>query len=414
MPKTPLGFFLYSILSNLSLPVALPYVVAKTSGGKEVGKNLLSRLGVLPGLESATIWIHSSSVGESRISLRLSKELEKEEKTFILATTMTQTGQSILTKGGMKTTGFLPLDADLILLPLFRKARKLRTLILVEGEVWPNLIKWAKRRGKNVVIVNGRMTEKSLKAYRRIKKLLNPFSLVDLVLARTERDRLAFEDLGVRESIAVGNIKLDLASERKNPISRKGLGIPEDVPLVVVGSMREGEEGLFAGFIEAVRAKLGNVFFIVAPRHPERMNRGPFEKFNPSYRSKGITHPESSVLILDTMGELSRVYPLADVALVGGSFLPYGGHNIVEPISMGIPTVFGPNMDNFLDESRMFSEKNGGIMVKSVEEAIETVTELLKNEDMRSDMAKRGLDQLKKHRGSLKRTLEILRSKGYI
>ncbi len=390
----------------------LSYILLKSWKKEYFKVNILSRLGIIEASD-LEYWIHGASLGESKITVLLSKKMPKNAK--ILTTSMTLTGYEMLKKELKEdrfTVRFIPLDVDVILKRLFSTTKDLKTLILVESEIWPNLINYAKAYGKNIVIVNGRMTEKAYINYKRLSLFKETFKLIDLVLARTEEDKNRFKNLGVKEVFVTGNIKFDM-NHNIARIDKGKLGVPDKSPVFTLGSIREGEEAIIAEVISEVKRKIKNVFFIVAPRHPRKFNLDPFKNLKISLRSKGSSH-QCDVLVLDTLGELVNYFSISDIAFVGGSILPYGGHNILEPISMGIPTLFGPYMENFSEEARIFKDGKGGVMVRDPKELVDWSVRLLKNENLRNEISQRGLKELRKHKGALDRTLKILEGKGYI
>ncbi len=405
-----IGWIFYTVLSNLALPFCLPYLFLKD--GNKLKTSLPQRIGLLPET-SADVWIHGSSVGETKVSLAISDEIRKKGLK-VLVTSMTKTAMEILEKSRNHNflASFVPVDATITVSWFYRRLKGLKSLIIVEGDIWPNMIRWGKKRKIKVAVINGRMTPESFKRYAKIKKILNPFALIDLVLARTDEDAEMFRELGAKEVIKVGNIKFDIEA-KGTKISRKELGISENTPVIVFGSIREGEEIIFSEIIRNLRNKLKSVLFILAPRHPERFDPEPFTGLGLSYRTSD-QKPKNDIFVLDTLGELTDFYGLADVAVVGGSFLPYGGHNILEPISMGVPTLYGPHINNFKEEGEIFSRGRGGLMVKSPKEVSDWILKILSDNKLKEDMRQKGLLELKKNRGAIKKTLEILNLKGYI
>ena len=390
--------FFYKLITFILFPFHLSFLLWRTRKAPFM-ENVKYRLGFLD--FPVKIWIHGSSVGESRISLKLSRAIPHPT----LVTCMTDTAYQFL-EDKVEHLALIPMDNPFTISNAFRRMKYLKTLILIETEIWPCLVAKAKELRKSVVVVNGRISDKSFGRYKRYGIFREVFPLLDLVIARSSEDAERFKELGVKKVVVGGNIKFDMEGEKS---SREELGIPRDKTVVTFGSVREGEEELVVRTMERLR---GKAFFIVAPRHPERFRKSLFERFKPTFRSSGEA-PKGDVLIVDTLGELSKFYSVSDVAVVCGSFLPYGGHNILEPISCGVPTIYGPHMENFKEEASIFRDECGAVSV-SPDELPKVLEKFIEDKSYRKDVSEKGKKLLLSNRGALSRTVEILKEKGFI
>jgi 3-deoxy-D-manno-octulosonic-acid transferase len=245
--------------------------------------------------------------------------------------------------------------------------------VLAESEFWPNLLREAQRQSAAVILANGRMSDRSFRRYRALKRLARRlWPYIDLFLVQSERDKARFEELGVPPARlhVTGNLKSEIQLREWTPTGlsrmKKEIGLPRRGKVIVAGSTREGEEALLLkGFSEG-RQKSKDCFLILAPRHPGRVDE--VKKLCRSagwiVRRRTRLRPGQSwdILILDTMGELAHFYALCDAAFVGGSLVPWGGHNILEPAYYGKPVFFGPYMHNFAFLAETFV-KSGGARV---------------------------------------------------
>jgi len=314
----------------------------------------------LPDLPTGCLWLHAVSVGEVEIARRLVRELEAEGSEFpVLVTATTATGLDLArrTMGDAVSVIPCPLDLPGALGRVFDAARP-RALVVVETELWPEMLHQAGRRGVPTAVVNARLSDSSFRSYRRVRLLLEPLlEPMNLVLARSQSDADRFAALGVPlETIrTAGNIKYDLEPD-SSPLSwidavRSAAG---GRPIIVAGSTMEGEEAVVLDAVARLEAGGRPVFLILAPRHPERFEavadlvagRG----FRLTRRSPGEPPTgKTSVFLLDTIGELARAYKTAAVGFVGGSLAPTGGHNPLEPAVWGVPVLSGSHVHNFTE-----------------------------------------------------------------
>lgn len=348
------SLWLYRALLHGALPLAAPVLLARDRATGKARPPLGSRFGRhLPPVAPGGLWLHAVSVGEVEIARRLLAELAgRAPGTPVLLTATTATGLALArrTASAMAAVHPSPLDLPGPVGRVLDHARP-RAVVVVETELWPELLHQARRRGVRTAVVNGRLSPGSFARYRRVRRVLGRLlAPLDLVLAREPVDGERFVALGVPgERVRVtGNVKYDLRPS-PDPLEWADLArrLAAGRPIVVAGSTMEGEE---PAVLDAVPAQ--DAFLLLAPRHPERFEpvaaelaaRGlPFAR-----RSRLPTAPESAdALLLDTIGELGRAYALAAFAFVGGSLAPTGGHNPLEPAVWRVPVLTGPHLHNF-------------------------------------------------------------------
>ncbi len=355
---------LYSLGLLAAIILASPYWLLRMVWSGRYRDGIGQRLGTVPQAlrefvgHRRTIWIHAVSVGEVIAASRLIELLDTIDPNFpVVISTTTRTGQKLAQQRfGDTRVFYYPLDFAWIVRRYLRALRP-RILVLMESELWPRMIVEAHRANIPVVVVNGRVSDRSLPRYRALQRLWRPFlRKLTRVLAQTEQDRKRFIAIGVPTAIVetAGNLKYDVRTVGESKITRElRTHLPPDAKIIVAGSTLDGEENsLFEAFRELL-AQSPQLILILAPRHPERF-RAVEEMIRQSQllcirRSSWTTQPipPGSIFLLDSIGELASVYSLASVAFVGGSLIPAGGHNPLEPAQFSIPILMGPYTENF-------------------------------------------------------------------
>jgi 3-deoxy-D-manno-octulosonic-acid transferase len=293
-----------------------------------------------------------------------------------------------------------------------------RLFVLVETDAWPNLLDRLRRRGVPLVLVNGRLSPGSYRLWRRLggiaRRMWGRFDLC-LMQSAIDADRVRGLGLDPRKTMTVGNVKYDRAwPEAVDPAALRGdLGLPADVPVVVAGSTHHGEERIVLDAFLELRRRLPRVRLILAPRQPERFDEaaGLVAKAGLSLARRSAGGREADVILLDTMGELARVYAVADAAFVGGS-LAYergvGGHNLLEPAVFGAPVLFGPNMKNFPEMRREFLQAKAGLEVTDAPGLAGALERLLTEPDFRAAVGRAAAAVAARHRGATALTVTRL------
>jgi len=339
------------------------------------------------------IWIHAVSVGEVHAAKGVIAHLAHmlPDVPVVLSTT-TDTGQAMAATAGAQAHFYCPLDLPWAVAPFLDTLRP-RAVVLIETEIWPNLLNASTRRGIPVALVNARLSASSHRGYRRLGRTWRRVvAQLSVVCARTEREAARFRDLGVAAEhvYTTGNLKAD-ASVLTSPVHirqelAEQLGLNGDAPLLAAGCTMPGEEELVIEAFRAARANAPSTRLLIAPRHPER-----FDQVAAMISSSGLEcrrrsgggAVDADVLLLDSIGELPAAYGLAIASFVGGSLVPGGGHNLLEPAIYGQPVIFGPYMHNFADLADDMLEAGGGIQVRGANDLADTWSQMLSNDTQR-------------------------------
>ncbi len=365
------------------------------------------------------IWFHAVSVGESEAAFPLIRAVSKRfPEVPILVTTTTPTGSARVKAVLADNVAHVYLPYDLPdAVARFLDHFHPRLAVVMETEIWPNLFHACAVRGIPVSIVNARLSERSAKAYARIGGFTREtLSAVGLVAAQTEADANRFLGLGAkREAVTVtGNIKYDL--ELPKGYFQQALVLRETLfgkrPVWIAASTHEGEEALVLRGFATLRAQHPELLLVLVPRHPPRFDKVAdlclAEGLKLSRRSLGENAVNADVFLLDTLGELRLFYAASDIAFVGGSLVPVGGHNVLEPALAGLPVVFGTHMFNFEEAARRLIGAGGATEVGDANELAKRVGELLQEPGRRAHMGECGRLFVEAGRGALGRVDEAL------
>ncbi len=366
--------FLYNSLLFLLGLCALPKMFRrKTRSG--LGQRLGRGLPDLPNKQGKVVWIHAVSVGETRAAAPLFHKMRAElpEATFIVSS-VTETGHHEAKRSLSQANAhfFLPLDFSWIMHKVVHKYKP-DLLLLVEGDFWYHLMQETKKRGGRVVLVNGKLSERSFKRFAYVKRFAKRlFSQLDLLCVQSERFKERFLQLGVRNVIVTGNLKLDISPPclvDKEYWQQELTIFPGD-RVLVIGSTHHPEEELLLETLTPVLECIPELKILLVPRHPERF--ASVAKSLERFQNKRI-------ILVDRMGLLSTCYQLAELAIVGGSFTDrIGGHNVFEPIACGTPVLFGPHMHAQRDLAELVLQGGAGKQV-TLQELPHAVIELLEN-----------------------------------
>jgi 3-deoxy-D-manno-octulosonic-acid transferase len=362
------------------------------------------------------LWIHAVSVGETLAARGIVERLRREFPHIpIIFSTMTDTGQQTAMREfkGI-TVVYMPFDIGFILKRLFRRLN-IALFITVETEFWPNTFYILRRLGIPLIVVNARLSEKSFKGYKKVRFFMRDvLASVSAFCAGSPYDAERLKALGVPEGRIqiTGNLKFDMP-----PPEPLNLTFKNDLNkcIIVIGSTHPGEEGLILQALNNLIMS-GKIYIVLAPRHPQR-----FKEVEEVLRRRGIrfvkrseidVHKivdlrEKDLMLLDTLGELSSFYSIADIAIVGGSFVPVGGHNLLEPAYWSKPVICGKHMDNFpLVEE--FLREGAALMVEEGQ-IEEVVSELINSPKKRADLGQRAKEIYERNRGALERTISVIK-----
>ena len=367
------------------------------------------------------LWVHAVSVGEVRAAAPLILRLIKEKPGInILLTTTTPTGSAMVGQMLQDKVAhcYFPYDLNWAM-KRFVAAVKARVVLVMETEIWPNMIAAVNASGATLVYTNVRLSERSYAGYAKFPKFVKQtLSQVDSFAVQGKADRKHLELLGVAsDKIAeTGSIKFDVnvapSLRESAEVMRRQLG--QDRLIWIAGSTRDGEESKLLAAYKELKQQFPSLLLILVPRHPERFDYMARKIQRRDLRCVRRTEnlPELSadvdVYLGDTMGELSLMYACSDVAFVGGSLEPLGGQNILEPCALGVPVVFGPHMFNFPDISRWTIKEGAGKMVQDAEELIDVLSELLSNPSLRDEMGNKGMAFIDAHRGALEKNYDLI------
>ena len=420
-------YFLYSAALAVAMLLGLPYWLWQMVRRGKYRAGLRERLGEVParfttpsGASSSTIWVHAVSVGEVVAVGGLVKNLQQLfPQHRVLISTTTDTGQKMAaSRYGEENVFYFPLDFALAIRP-YLKALRPSLVIIAETEVWPNFLRLARQSGARVAIVNARISDRSWAGYRRWRSFL-PRILrnVDLFLAQSEEDQHRLVDIGAppeRVQVA-GNLKYDApVPEPAASVSslHHALQKSESGPVLVCGSTVEDEEPLLLRAFTNVLASHPRAVMVLAPRHPERFAEVArlLEQLTARFWRRSLWDGDAisgGVLLLDSIGELASVYALGDIAFVGGSLVPRGGHNILEPAQHGVAIVVGNHTENFRDIVELF-KRRGAVRVATPAELPLVFLELIENEAERRAMGRKAKETLRAQQGATARTLEALK-----
>lgn len=417
---------LYDLIWLVAAVFGLPWLIMRSYARPGFGAMVLGRLGKgLKPLGQSTskkrVVIHGVSVGEVKGATSIVRELERTRPDLeVVISTSTETGFAIATDlfPDHEIVRF-PIDLSFVCARFFRNVVP-STVILIELEIWPNFLREANRLGIPVAVVNGRITKKSHKSYRIFKGLLPQFNRISLFCSQGPEYTKRFLSLFVHPGrvMETGNIKAD--GLKIGPVDPSKeltqlLGNPNPGSLTfVAGSTHPPEEKYVA---EAWLAGLPGSRLIIVPRHPKRMTEilknlaelGIEPQLLSELRA-GQVPDATRPAIVDTIGELERVFGLADIAFVGGSLIPHGGQNMLEPAAQGRPVLTGPNLENFTQEARILTRAEAVRIVADTAELTTALAELGADGELRARMGAAGMEATRSQQGAAGLTLRALQA----
>ncbi|MBU1083799.1 MAG: 3-deoxy-D-manno-octulosonic acid transferase [Candidatus Omnitrophota bacterium] len=415
---------LYDIFFIIFSLAYVPYLLLK---GKW-HRGFFQKMGFLPKRTETSerpVWIHAVSVGEAIVAVKLARRIKNIRRDIpIVISTTTPTGNSIVRGTGADSADmvfYYPMDISFVVRKVVRFINP-RLYIMVETELWPNMLEELSARKIPVVMVNGRLSDASFRNYRMIGPIVKRIlSKVDRFSMQTPSDASRIGMLGaLRQNVFVsGNMKFEekVQGIGSLSISRDRVFIDKGDTVVIAGSTHHPEEKIVLGIYAKLKKKKENVKLILAPRHIGRK-----KKVSGYIREQGLTYrylsdilnrgetagPGCDVLIVDTIGHLKDLYALGDIIFVGGSIAKRGGQNPIEPAVWGKAIIFGPHMYNFKEVSRIFLEKGAAVRVRNAKELENAVNDLLNNEDKRKDMSENAREAVLDNQGAAERTMDLV------
>ncbi|MEW8505630.1 MAG: lipid IV(A) 3-deoxy-D-manno-octulosonic acid transferase [Candidatus Thiodiazotropha sp.] len=412
---------LYTLIFTLLIPAYLLRLYWRGFKAPSYRKRWLERFGIFQApVEHNGIWVHAVSVGEVQaIAQLVGRLLDRYPDMPLLITTTTPTGADRVKAlfGNEVTHRYAPIDLPWVA-RRFLEAFQPRLLILVETEIWPNLINCAKLEGVPTLLANARLSVRSARGYHRVAGLTREaLRNLTLIAPHAEADAERFHTLGARpEKIEVtGSIKFDVhlpgsLLERVDVLRREWGG---QRPVWIAASTHEGEDELILEAHAAIRQSLPDALLVLVPRHPER-----FERVGQLAEEAGFIlvrrtqqlpcEKDTAVFLGDTMGELTLFLGASDVAFIGGSLVPHGGHNILEATAQGVAVVFGPHMFNFSEISELFLQRQAAAQVDSVDALADQVGRWLSDASERSRIGEAGRELVEQNRGALDRLTRLV------
>lgn len=443
-------YFLYSLLMAAAVLLASPFLILSGLRNGKYLHNIAERFGKLPpavrSMKPGCIWLHAVSVGEALAAAPLARRLKSEFPGHpLLISTTTATGQKIARERLDFADGifYFPFDWAWVVRRVLR-AVKPACIIIMETEIWPNFMRESRRAGVPVVFANGRISDRS---FHRHERALSAFGFflrgfykrvlahAALFLMQSETDAGRIRAMGAppERVVVAGNIKYDSPLPKESPLETwlaDAVARKSRRPLIVAGSVTASEEPLVLIAFGVLQGQMRDSLLVLAPRKPERFDAAAqhIEESQRGYlrRSKisvGSAAPPGSnsndaslltenvsVILLDTIGELAGLYRVADAVFIGGSLVPAGGHNILEPAGFGRPPLFGPSMENFQEIASAFLARGAGRRVESPEDLGVAWIELMQNDELRNRMGKAARALVEENRGATERTLKHIKT----
>ncbi len=418
---------MYNIFSAIALLLYLPFLLLK-KGPEDKNNFLRERLGISH-YTKTDIWVHAVSVGEVIACVPFLKRLKKEfpGKRIVLSTT-TYTGQKVARERFPEADRvmYIPCDTGLCVSRVVNSLKP-EIFITIETELWPALFRTLKKSGSKIIILNGRISNKSFKGYKRLGFLMkNLLSYVDFfyMQGKTDAERIMAIGADKYKVDVMGNFKFDISFNVSNSLrwleNIKGR-------ILLAASTHKGEEEIILDAYETTKQNYPDLKLILAPRHPERFNEVDdiLRKRNLNFIRRTMISQQSAVsnqqsdagaqhaapfdiILLDTIGELSMVFSKATIAFIGGSLVPLGGHNILEPAYWAKPIIFGPYMDNFAIAGE-FLLRSAALQVKDAGDIAISVKELLDNHKKAAKMGQNAKTIIEENAGAVKKAIELVR-----
>ena len=423
-------FVLYNILQLVFLPVLLPFITLFILCSSKYRDRIPARLGLglaqkisrqgVPkaGASFQTIWLHALSVGEVTSAVPLVAGLRKSyPDSRIIISVTTRTGKRVA-DNLLKSLADHIIDGPLDLLPVvcrFVKYLQPDLFILIETDLWPNTLLYLKKQNIPTILVNGRVSQKSMDGYRRMHFFFDPmFQSFSFLCMQTKRDRNNMEDIGLPPAKlkTLGNLKFDTAAGKANPALMSPADLlPEDRILFICGSTHPEEEKVLINCYNEVKKTHPELFLIIAPRDTSRsaeiQSLAADHDLTTILRSDNIS-VSADILILDTIGELIHFYALSNIGFVGGSLVKKGGHNPIEPATMGLPVIFGPNMQDFSEIAEALIQAGGATEVSGHDELTKILNSLLTTKELRTRQGQAAQQCVEGQRGVINRHLELI------
>jgi len=430
----------YNICYIIAVIFGLPVILSGAMVSDKRRKTVFKRLGLASVPERIrtsyfqrpahpTIWVHALSVGEVLSAVSLIRKLKRRfHDKKIIVSVSTKTGYEIAHQhlhDSVDCLFFFPYDLLFSVKYITRRIRP-DLVLIVESDIWPNFMAQMKKQGVPVCWVNARISDRSWRSYKRFPLIpKHLFSGFAKIFTQTDDDRCRLIDLGISAErlVTTGNMKFDqpvdsVDYEQLTAVKQK-FNIAGRRRIFMAGSTHKGEEAILSEAFSALKQMIPDLLLIVVPRNPER-----FQSVYRLFESKGFStvlwtkparasssdDPPADVLVVDTMGELRRLYALADIAFIGGSLMPFGGHNPLEPASFSKPVLFGPYMNDFALMAKLLLDSGGAICVKDAREISRTIADLVSDDKKRRQTGENARKVFCANQGAVERTMSAVES----
>jgi len=411
--------FIYTLLFYLALPLIFIRLFIRGKKAPDYRLAWSERLGHFPVKLEKSIWIHAVSFGEAIAATPLIKYLQAKHPTLpIIVTTTTPTGRAHLSKtfGNSIHLSFLPYDLPTALGRFMQQVNP-KLLILIETELWPNLLHACNRKHIPIILANARLSERSAAKYAKAKYLIQSMlQAFTCVAAQNNEDGQRFVKLGLpKDRLKItGSIKFDISIapdiyEKATVLKAQW----SDRPVWIAASTHQGEDEKILIAFKIILERFSNALLILVPRHPERFSSVKAlceqEGFSVITRSsEAICQASSQIYLGDTMGDMLMLFAASNVAFIGGSFIPVGGHNLLEPNALGVPSIIGPYYFNFKEITKMFVAANATYIIQNPEELAQKVIALFADPVLAKQRGRNGLQVLAQNRGALAKLCDII------
>lgn len=422
-------YFIYNLLLFSISLLLVPLLLCAVLSAQKYRTGFLQKLGFLPAstlLKLAggrPVWIHAVSVGEVVATIPLLEEMKKRyPRRKIVLSTVTVTGNYTATLRAKEADAviYFPFDYPFIVKRVIRKINP-GLFITLETELWPNFLRRIKRDGISSVVISGRISNRSYRKYRGGRFFFSRvLANIDAFYMQTDLDAQRVIAMGAPPDrvVTVGNLKFDqcipgVTAEEKAQLYRT-LHLHDGQNIFIAGSTHRGEEDIVLDIFKALKQRCPDLVLILAPRHPERFNEVDHliarHKLKTVKRTQlqGEKTAHHDVILLDTIGELSKLYSIGTIIFVGGSLVPTGGHNVLEPVAYRKAVLFGPHMDNFLEISRVLMATGGGLQVATKAAFLSQAEKLLHDDGLRRQLGEKAFESIARNQGSIGKAMEAI------
>ncbi len=421
-------YFIYNLFIYFLFPLILPYLILKSIKRNGSLSGISERFGYYPDINTGNkkvLWIHAVSVGEVIASIPLVLELKSRYPDYsLIMSTVTEAGRATAINKipFLNAVVYFPFDLHFSVKNAIDKIKPV-VFVMLETEIWPNFLKGLNKRKIPAILINGRISDRSYKRYLSvrffIKEVIKNISTFGMQ-SSADTERIITMGAVTERVVRTGNLKFehevrDVSSDTVKKL-KGSLNITEDKDIIIAGSTHRGEdEEVIKAYLTISKAIRELPLLIIAPRHLDRLHEieDILKRYNLSFIrktmiKKGEALSKYPVILLDTIGELSTLYSIASVVFVGGSLVPVGGHNILEPALYKKPILFGPYMHNFKEIAEGFKNKKAAIEIPNSDEMAKEIINILSNPDIGKELGERGFSVVVENRGALKKSIKLI------